>query len=364
VAPETIDDEGILRFWTEAMEVADDEQIDGFRLYRSAAAAMLRYRHALRDAATASYLEGSIGQGLETAEADIAIDQVEAGCESWRSPLRGLARAPASQIKWLNGREQHRLLNYLGGPADQEDADEPADEADPWNAGLAGDERFDFAFRLTLLRADVFGAAQASIVARLRKRAAADSAVAQAMESIDAASYTAATAAYAELSVQLRLECLAALAALMEGGAAEAVILMEHLAGQAAVRSVIGAAAGDTAPTSPDDAEALAKLVGPALRTAIAEPGAVPEGVGRKLLLEAVAATRKVNRAGFRREDRADAGMLIALRSGAAAVADLARELDRLTAALSRNAPVGDVAGDRARFLAAFRRIYLTAIEN
>jgi hypothetical protein len=32
----------------------------------------------------------------------------------------------------------------------------------PSPLGLAGDERFDLAFRLTLLRADVFGTAQAS----------------------------------------------------------------------------------------------------------------------------------------------------------------------------------------------------------
>ncbi len=77
------------------------------------------------------------------------------------------------------------------------------------------------------------------------------------------------------------------------------------------------------------------------------------------MLLEARGATRKVGRIGFRREDQADADMLAALRSGAAAVVEVARELDRLTATLSHKAALGDVAGDRDRFLATFRRIYL-----
>jgi hypothetical protein len=365
VAPETIDDEGILLFWIAAMGAGDDERVDGFRLYRSAATAMLRYRQALRDAAAAWHLEESIGQGLETAEALVAIDQVETGFDSWRSPLRALAVPPASRVKWMTKKEQHRLFNYLGGQADEEDADEPDDETGHWNGGLAGDERFDLAFRLTLLRADVFGAAQASIVARLRKHVAADIAVAQAMESIDDASYTTSTAAYAEVSGQLRLECLAALAALMEAGAAEAVILLDHLAGQEAVKSIIGDASGNKADEASTSAsKVLSKLIAPALRAAVADPETVPEGAGRKLLLEAVAATRKVGRVGFRREDRADAGMLAALQSGAAAIVETSRELDRLTAALARNAPVGDIPLDRARFLNTFQHIYRAAIVN
>ena len=46
VAPEAVDDESILLFWTSVAEAADDDRIEGFRLYRSAACALLRYRQA------------------------------------------------------------------------------------------------------------------------------------------------------------------------------------------------------------------------------------------------------------------------------------------------------------------------------
>jgi hypothetical protein len=70
-----------------------------------------------------------------------------------------------------------------------------------------------------------------------------------------------------------------------------------------------------------------------------------------------------VSRAGFRREDGIDPQMVAALRSDAAAVFDVVVELDRLTAMLSQKAATADCAGDMARFQAAFRAIYLGAIE-
>src|SRR6202023_1021375 len=275
-------------------------------------------------------------------------------------PLRALASPPASHVKWLTKREQHWLFNYLGGPADEEDAEEldGQDEQGPWKGGLAGEERFGLAFWLTLLRADVFGAAQASIVARLRKRVAGSAAIEQAMAEVGDAAYTAAAAAYADLRKQLHVEILAALAVLMEAGAAEAVILLEHLGGQQAVRSVIGSGGAASTDEEESIADAVRKEIAPALRAALSDPGSVPVGAGRELLLEAVSATPKVSRMGFRREDRAGAGMLAALQSGAPAIVEAIAELDRLTATLSQKAATGDVQGDRARFLAAFTRIY------
>ena len=62
--------------------------------------------------------------------------------------------------------------------------------------------------------------------------------------------------------------------------------------------------------------------------------------------------------AAFRRQDRADADMIAALRWGAAGVLEVVRELDRLTAVLSQKALAGDMTGDGVRFHAAFRRFY------
>ena len=249
LSAETVDDETILLFWIKAAESAETERIEGFRLYRTVAAAMLRYRQALRDAMVERHLEEALGRGLEAANDNPINEQVNSRGEPWRSPLRMLYKSPASQVKWLTAKEQRLLLNYLGGPAD--DADDTANESpnpaedpddDAWQGGLASDERFSLSHWLTLLRADVFGSLQASIVGRLRKRAAAETAIAQAAETLDAAAYVAAANVYADLRAQLHVESLAALALLMEAGAAEAVILLRGLGGDAAVAAIVGPA--------------------------------------------------------------------------------------------------------------------------
>jgi hypothetical protein len=375
LAPETVDDEAILLFWIKSAEAAEAERIDGFRLYRTVAAAMLRYRQALRDALTARHLEEALGRGVEAANNDFTGDQVDLRGEPWRSPLRALTLPPASNVKWLTAKEQHVLRNYLGGPAD--DAGNASDDAPDsvedsgegaWKGGLAGDERFDLAHWLTLLRADVFGTVQASIVGRLRKRADPELAITQAMETIDATAYAAVASAYTELHAQLHVESLAALAVLMEAGVGEAVILLRWLGGDAAVSAVLGPRRRRPTLVEDDDgddedaeehADDLRAEIAPRLTAAIADATAVAEGAGRTLLLAALAARRKVSRAGFRREDRADPAMAVALRTGAAAVSEVFRELDRLAVTLSAKASGADLASDTARFAETFRRIYL-----
>jgi hypothetical protein len=97
------------------------------------------------------------------------------------------------------------------------------------------------------------------------------------------------------------------------------------------------------------------------LKAVVADPSTIEDDAGRKLLVDAVAARRKVSRAGFRREDSANPQMAIALRAGGAAVLDVIDELDRLVGTLSAKAAGADHAGDTARFAAAFRSIYLAA---
>src|SRR5262249_61471014 len=127
---------------------------------------------------------------------------------------------------------------------------------------------------------------------------------------------------------ELELESLAALSVLMEAGAAESVILLDGLGGPQAVKAVIGGEGFGREQTDADetDANELRGEIEPALKAAIADPGAVPDGSGRKLSLDAIAAARKVSRAGFRREDPADADIIVALRRTAAAVLEIARE--------------------------------------
>jgi hypothetical protein len=383
LAPETVDDETILLFWIKAAEASETERIEGFRLYRTVVAAMLRYRQALRDAIAERHLEEALGRGLEPTNDSFIDEKVDLRGEPWRSPLRMLYKPPANRVKWLTTKEQHVLLNYLGGPADyanDTDSESPKLAEDPddgtWHGGLAGDERFSLSHWLTLLRADVFGTVQASIVGRVRKRAAAETAIAQSVGTLNAAAYTAAAKVYADLRAQLHVESLAALALLMEAGAAEAVILLRELGGDAAVAAIVGPPRRRPVLVSDDDddsaeeendaeeaADNLRQVIAPRLMAAFADPTTVPEGAEHALLVEAATARRKVSRAGFRREDRADPQMAMALRSGATAVFDVIKELDRLVGILSAKAGGADLANDTARFVATFRNIYLGGLE-
>src|SRR5262249_7629406 len=162
-------------------------------------------------------------------------------------------------------------------------------------------------------------------------------------------------------------ECLAAVAALMDAGIAEALVFLDHLGG----RCVVDAILGDTTkgfPVPPRDqatlGEDIRRKLAPLLRSAINHPDAFADLSARNILLEARTADRKVNRTGFRRGDRTNIDLLAALRSGAPAVVEVIRELDRLITALSGKSPLGDVRADRAVFHASFRRIYFTVQED
>jgi hypothetical protein len=169
-------------------------------------------------------------------------------------------------------------------------------------------------------------------------------------------------AAYADLRSQLHLESLAALSLLTEAGATEALILLSHLAGQKAVRSVIGAVVSDQESACEEgiSSDELRAAIAPSMRMAILDPERVEDEFARKVLLEAAAARRKVNRAGFRVQDAADPEMIVALRSGSTMVFEVIADLDRLTATLSKELPMSDIAEDSQRFHAAFKSIYLS----
>ena len=363
VVAEAINDDAILCFWTAIGASSADDAIDGFRLYRSAASALLRYKQALIDAAAARRLETSFGRELDW-ELDIGSASAQWTSEPWQSPLQSVMSPPSSRIKWLTKKEQERLSNFLGGP-EQSGGEAPQDGDPPtaWRAGLAGDNnRFDLAFWLTLLRADVFGSAQASVVARLRKHATPTAAIAGAMERIDEGAYADCATAYSTVAEQLRIECLAALAILMEHGALEAIFLLRQFGGAEAIADIIGPFDAASAALERDEIPAqFGDAIASALRAAIEVPGSITPGSTRRLLLATRAAAGDVNRLGFRRQDRVDAAMLAGLRSGAPAVVDLIRELDRLGAVLARNTVAATVSDDRESFLSTFEHLYCGA---
>jgi hypothetical protein len=356
VVAAAIDDEAILAFWEEVGVNATEDGIEGFRLYRSSAAALLRYRQSLLDASFAREIERSFSRGFDGTELQGEAGGAALGDqEAWHSPLYALARPPAHRVKWLTRREQHSLINYLGDQAHDPDEEPDEESAQPWIGGLADRERFDLGFSLTLLRCDVFGAAQASIVARLRKRARPEDAIAHVMAEIAEQAYPVAISIYSDIREQLHLECQAALCILMEAGATEAVLLLDFLVGPDAVRAMLG----DVSLQEDDAEQSVLAQIGEVLRRVASGPHAVtPESV-LQLLQQARSNNRKVNRAGFRREDRASVDALGAMQVGAPAAIELIRELDRLI--LSLAAQRHDGHADRARFHSAFRQAYFGA---
>src|SRR5262249_23657085 len=105
-------------------------------------------------------------------------------------------------------------------------------------------------------------------------------------------------------------------------------------------------------------ARALALRIGSAMKTAIANPGSIKSEEARGLMNEIRTASRKVNRSGFRKEDRTSDACIQGLRHGALAAIDVVRELDRLLQALSDTSKDLDLASDQARFHEGFGALY------
>ncbi len=149
----------------------------------------------------------------------------------------------------------------------------------------------------------------------------------------------------------------------MDTGATEAIILLAHLAGAEAATAIVGPSARELMSPADDEpiTDQLRRIIRQSLSTAMSEPSTVSSDAARNVLVQAAAAARKVSRAGFRREDRADPEILAGLQAGAAPIVELIRELDRLTETLAKKAPIADLPSDRIRFMTAFRHIYLSA---
>ena len=108
LVPETIDDESIFLFWTAMADAAEDDNVEGFRLYRSAAGppCCVTGRRG-RDAAT-TRPPRRIGWGEASTAPTISCeaDRAGAGTEHWQSPLRALALPSASRVKWLTRKDR------------------------------------------------------------------------------------------------------------------------------------------------------------------------------------------------------------------------------------------------------------------
>ena len=396
--PERIDDEAVLAFWearaqswhdqlrlagNEAMASATVERAardEGFRVFRSAVTAVLRYRQALVDAADAHALENA-GQ-TQDMRPDLSLDYdgdsiQPVSAPPWISPLSVLERQPASRIKWLNNKEFSWLANFLGGngTADRDLPDEVEEAAEmTGKGGLMDGRRYDRGFLRTLLRVDAFGPVQSVLIAGLKRRQAVSDAVAQALLAMEHVSFADAEHRYVAIREQLDTEALAALNVLASSGDLAAVLLIEFLAGTEALSEVKSLAleidlrvlpfrprrqneysAADGCADRSTEAPELARI-GLVLQKLFQE--SLPSKALADLVGRSKAARRQVARSGFKPSDTASVETVAALVHSIPAVIDLMRELDQLLGRLGTHVDSDELAKDRRRFADVIRLIY------
>lgn len=384
VEPSQITDEAILDFWRAQACDASPTPIDGFRVFGAAARAMLRYRQALYDAEvvdrveTAASLDRSTGHSDARDIVDIVHGaDVTQAASDWCSPLAVLQMPPAGTVKWLTNKERSLLADYLGGfPPGEEPEVAEAEFAiqTSWATGLAGRERFDLRFCRTLLRAAVFGSAQASIIARVRKRQG--DAAYMVLDAIPETAYIDMLHAYRAVHNQIQIECEAALHILALDGALEALILVEALAGSeaiAAIRKAAEAMFTDSCPVAsisqdldateltsgataddPDLRLRLSQILSQAAR----DSDILPAGTARDLFRTSRLAARRMGRAGFRPVGPSNAFPVAAFKSAAPALTDVLIELRRLVDVLNRSNWDANFHDDRSKFFAVFSALY------
>jgi hypothetical protein len=348
-----------------AARAARDE---GFRLYGSTARTMLRFRQALEDALAERKLRETLPlSGNDPDEAE-EFWVVEAR-PTWVSPIAKLDSSGAKVVTWLTNLERRRLSNYLSGGAPGET--EEGDGEHISDGALMKGAPYDLRLVRTLLRVDVFGAAQARIISRLKKRQAGSPAVSDVFAQIGEDAYHKLAAEYRDLHDQVRLEALAALHILGTAGEPVAILLVEYLGGDLLKKKLLAIEAPE-----PQNVIPLRALRDQGEK--IDEEGKALSRVGRKLAYvfngrdarrqsgedlaalveQALRARRLVHRHGFRPQDQAEPEMRHALCDGVPELIRLNAELRRLLDRLNHDALLSSATRDRRRFLFVLKRIY------
>lgn len=342
--PERIDNELLLEFWRD--QAFDEERKDslGFKLYASAVRALLRFRRALIIERSERH---DVGIGTQPDELNlerVKLEPIET--TEWTSPLYGLTSFPCNAVKWLNASELRRLRHYLpgGGPSDAVGRD------DEESGALMGPDRFDVQFVPTLLRVDVFGAAQGRIVASVRRKG--DPA---GIDAVNDDAYVQARQGYAAIQAFVVEAAHAALYCLGTRGEASALVLLEHLSqgGLAEYSKYFPDLVGHDL-TEPELESLRVKLI-EHLRSAFKGHGPLATAT---VVPRARAAASKIKRDGFRGEQQSLPNVVAAYVDAAPKLVALLRELVRLDVALTR-LPLADMTvGDRDFFAAVFEHLY------
>jgi len=347
-----------------AARAARDE---GFRLFAGTARALLRYRRALEDALAEHRLRETLplsGNDPEEPGEFAAMDPKPA----WVSPVAKLASSPANLVTWLTNVERQKLGNYLtdAAPAGIEDGD----NEDVSGGALMNGEPYDLRLAQTLLRVDVFGAVQARIIARLKRRQTGNLAMTDAFEPVAGNAYRDAATAYRNIYDQVRLEALATLHILGAAGEPLAILLIEYLGGDALKKTLLAIepprqqrvvplmAFRDQAGTL-EEKEALSRISRQLAYVFNDRDARRQSGNELVALVEqAREARRKVNRQGFRRQDQTNPENRSALCAGVQDLIRLDAELQRLLTRLTDDVLLSTATSDRRRFCVVLKRIY------
>ena len=362
---------------------------EGFRLYGTTVRLLLRYRRALEDAivenAEKSYAiqVGANGDPLGDLDRIIAVELTVSdeddellvrqrisssdGSIEWENPLAIITKHPCNQIKWLMDSEIQMLSNYLGSRSEEKGIDIDPNSSTDAKITSIGDALvdygpFDLRLTLTLLRVDVFAAAQARIIGRLRKGFSPSLALEGSINEIPDSAYHDTVCLYEKIRDQVETETWATLSLLGSAGDPMVIPLIEYLGGVPLKEEFLASVA--VTPTlvlwnavTPRQ-EATLLQISQALRKAFNESRPNEGLLLANLIKKAHKARKKVARAGFRLDDAGDPKFRLAMRSSVPAVIELHRELDRLIERL-KNSPCLELAKeDRSAFYHVFCKLY------
>jgi hypothetical protein len=335
---QSIDDEAVFDFWLGASARQSQDAVD-FRTFAHAFRSFVRLRQLLEEARAGQALQqaSSIGPDWESGEVEPdSVTRLVEACDETGNPLERLRSPPANGIKFLTKTEAASLELLI-------DCGEVA-----------------FALPLSLMRCEIFGAAQSRISQALRRKLLAEEVIALIDRSVPE-TYEQRRERYSRLSRHAEKMRLASLHALTRARRPEAVIILRTLRPSVDLEPMLGALArpeprGDSVvPFSP--AAMAERLV------ADLEDPDIADGTLAEVMKEARQAYRSCARQGFEPLDDMDHGDADRFLSGAEALSDLQKQvagfcdrLDRIF--LPRGGWTEQFAADREVFGEQFHLIY------
>ena len=331
-SPDAIDDAHVLAFW---LRESDGVNAD-FKTYRAVYLAVLRFLQALEAARNRDALDNVRTIGADRAAGEVDPHGLEQGLESLDeadNPLATLAAEPCDAVRFLTKTEA-RALDLLV------DSDTLADR-----------------LPLSVLRCEVFGAAQARITQGLRRRLPPEELAALIDDSV-ARDYADCRARFDALARHVERLLLASFHALAEAGRAEAITVLLRLRPDLdySPLAVHFAAAESEA----DNVVPLARHgVAARFATLMAATDALAAPL-RSFVEAARAAFAGLSRQGFRDADLRDGAVADGFAVGEAPLFALRARLASFTRALARlrDDEASQFEADRTLFLRQFRSLY------